>query len=368
MNYKKIVINIFVLTMLFPVCSFSVFKSYLDTENKENRELSVLPSFSFDQIDAYPSALETYFTDYLPYKNYLVSAYQNVNYLLFKELPSQKVILGKQDWLFYTGEPGEDPIADYQGTNIFSEEEMLSIKTNIEKAEAYFENRGIEFILLVAPNKEQVYDEYMSDAYKVKDGNKRYDRIVEYLKGNSQVPIINPKAELIAEKENQQVYYKYDSHWNKLGGFIGSQQLIEGLTGKRSYLKEQAISVLEQPQEDLIHLTNLPQYFIDDHEYLINDYKTSVNVKTLKESPDGYLKVYQSNAEDNRTVFFLRDSFGEAIYPYLPKVFQNVTFLHRNAYHINYVNEANPNIVVYEVVERNLDLLLKDGLGLIPES
>ena len=367
-TYKKTVIILFFTFLLLPVLTFPIAKKDLEITSFENRTLAEKPQFRWQTLDTYPSQFEAYFNDHLPYKSQLVGLYQSVNYKVFHELPTNKVTLGKDNWLFYLGEPGEDPIADYQGTNLFSSEEMNIIKNNLEKVSVYFKSRGIEFVLMVAPNKEQIYSEKMSEAYKIINKEKRYDRLMNYLKANTDIKIIDPKGELLAEKANQQVYYQYDSHWNKLGAFIASQQLLKELQGKRRYLSEVTIKYQEQISEDLIGLTNLPQYFTDDINPIISDYQNDVATELLQKSDDSFLIKYSSNAEDPRHLFVIRDSFGEGLIDYLKKDFVHTTFLHRNAYHINYVNEGRPNIIVYEVVERNLDLLKADGLNLIPSE
>ncbi len=364
-TYKKSVIILFFSFLIFPVLSFPFVKNGTDDTTFENRTLAEKPEFNWETLDTYPTQFEAYFNDHLPYKNQLVGFYQSANYQLFHEIPTNKVSLGKDNWLFYLGEPEEDPIADYQGTNLFTAEELKLIKSNLKKAAAYFEERGIEFILMVAPNKEQIYSEKMSNAYKIINEKKRYDLLISYLKANSDIRIIDPKEELLKEKENYQVYYQYDSHWNKLGAFIAAQQLRQELQGERDYLSEKSIKREEQISEDLVAMTNLPQYFDDDFDDVITDYQSDVSTELLEKSDDNFLIKYRSDAKDQRRLFIIRDSFGEGLIDYLSKDFAHTTFLHRNAYHINYVNEDHPDILVYEVVERNLDLLKEDGVNLI---
>lgn len=368
MKYKKVVIILFFAFLLFPGMSFPLTRQFLDTEMSENRKLAEKPILNWETWDTYPQNYETFFMDHLPYKKQLVSFYQSLDYIMFHEIPTDKVSLGKDNWLFYLGEPGEDPIADYQGTNLFTQDELDTIKSNLEKVDDYFSKRNIEFVLMAAPNKEQIYSEKMSDAYKIINKEKRYDQLINYLIHNTKIMIIDPKDELLREKQHYQVYYRYDSHWNQLGAFIASQQLIAKLKDQRRFLSDVHIISEEQTAEDLITMTNLPKYFTDDPEYIINDYEPDVQTDLLKQSDDRFLIEYASQAKDKRHLFVVRDSFGEGLIRYLSKDFSHTTFLHRNAYHINYVNDADPDILVYEIVERNLDLLKNDGLNLLPSE
>ena len=50
-----------------------------------------------------------------------------------------------------------------------------------------------------------------------------------YVKENSDINIIYPINELKAAKKYWQIYYKYDTHWNNMGAFVGVQSLYKAL-------------------------------------------------------------------------------------------------------------------------------------------
>ena len=52
---------------------------------------------------------------------------------------------------------------DYFGEVRFSEEELKQMAEGVEKARAFYAKRGIDYIIVVAPNKEAMYSEYMPD-------------------------------------------------------------------------------------------------------------------------------------------------------------------------------------------------------------
>jgi hypothetical protein len=61
----------------------------------------------------------------------------------------------------------------------------------------------------------------------------------------------------------------------------------------------------------------------------------------------------QSDAQDQRKVFVARDSFGQSMTPYLASAFQSVTFQHHRTLSRSQIEAAQPDIFIYEIVERS---------------
>lgn len=149
------------------------------------------------------------------------------------------------------------------------------------------------------------------------------------------------------------MFLKYDTHWNNLGGFVGGQLLNEHFHGEYVSLDKVEPSVaLDNITGDLANLLSLGTVLDDDKEWQVDNYKTEVTVQQVDDgSVDGYYE-FSSNAEDDRSVLFLMDSFGYAMMAEVPKDFQNVTFITTTEDFKKYCDEKQPNILVVEIVER----------------
>lgn len=358
---NKLIIGIFIVTLIGPTILWIIVSGFINTENYENRTLASRPELSLATIEDYPQAYEDYYNDHLPFKNEVVNLKMKADYKLFHEIESKKVLLGKDNWLFYksAGEADlsdEQPIADYQGINIYSEEEMKDIAENITAVESYLERSGIGFSVLICPNKEHIYSEYMPDEIiKVNDVCK-VDILVDYLHENIDVPVLYPLDKLMKYKEDYQVYFKYDTHWNDLGGFIGVQEINELYHGIGAKLENYDIAVLENKAlNDLGQMLNMPEEFSDDDMYYIENYRPEVNATLEAVSEDGVCHVYKSDASDERTVLVIRDSYGEFLMGHIAKDYQNVIFVHRLGFNQSYIDKYQPDIIVYQIVERATD-------------
>lgn len=101
-------------------------------------------------------------------------------------------------------------IADYEGTNPYTDSEMENMLKASLSVQNKFADRGTHFVILVPPNKENIYSEFMPDTYKHADTSST-DSLIKYLYDRG-VNIVSPKEELLTYHQDFQVYYSYDTH------------------------------------------------------------------------------------------------------------------------------------------------------------
>lgn len=358
---QKTIFIIFILLLLLPVLSFPVARNYIDSANHENRTFASFPQFTFSRegIKSYPGAFEDWFNDHLPYKNQLV-AMDNRRKRFLQEgttaieyKGSTCALEGKHHWLFYNAQnENESSFDDYLCNNLYTEEQLEKIAGRYLQFQNFLKDRGAEFVLMYAANKEQIYPEYMPATIIRTKSYSRTDQLVDYLRANTGIPVLYTKDALMEEKQKgYQVFAKYDTHWNNLGGFVGGQLLNEYCHGKRVDLDEVQISVVNTHKSgDLADLLAMGNVYNDDKEWVVDNYKENVKVQMVQED-DGYYE-FCSNAEDKRNVLAVTDSFGYGLMAEMPKDFATVTFIQNTEDFRSYVETRHPDIVMVEIVER----------------
>lgn len=357
---NKVLIVFFLVLLYMPKVIWAFWGTELQGENSENRVLADKPVFSLEQISNYPGLYENYYNDHLPFKNQAVELMSYIDYVVFNSTDSKKVIIGKEGWLFYRSAEvealaDEKPIEDYQGINKYNDNEKQIILDNITDVDSFLKERDIEFSILICPNKENVYSEYLPEGIRKVDETKKIDDLISFLNNNTEVGIIYPYEELVKYKDEYLLYYKYDTHWNDLGGFIAAQEIREYYKKEKNEITE--FEIVESPYEppsDLAGMLNMNDYF-DDVRYMVLGYKDDVVSNLIEYSEDGVSHVYNSNATDDRRVLVVRDSYGEALMPYVSKEFKNVIYVHRNGFDQGFIDVYQPDIVIYQVVERATD-------------
>lgn len=253
-------------------------------------------------------------------------------------IESKTVLLGKENWLFYKASDDGDSISDYKGTNHYKNEKMRSIKDKLEEEALLLKKKGSKLVLLMVPNKESVYAEKMPDNVKRKSENTRMDLFADYLKKHSKLQVVYPKKELIAAKSAYPTYYKTDTHWNQIGVFIGVQALKENLDGNFEALSD--VEFVEKKKEyagDLAKLCKMTDVYHDDIKYELN---TGSIDKSLK---------------SDKRLLIVGDSFSDLMPTIAKKYFSEIKTVGIWSFSMKEVEKYQPDVVVWECVERYLD-------------
>lgn len=350
-----------ILAVSFVIIIFSMFSLNILTNNTKDLVASSIAevknasySTTKEQIGALVKSLENTFNSHITLKKELGVPTNFLDFKLFDRIDSNATLLGKDKWLFYKADYDGKSIDDYKGTNVYSEDEMALIAKNYEEAKEYYKNKGIDFYLMIAPNKEQIYSQYMPANINVVNEDKKADRLIRYLKDHN-IQVIDPKSELIQYRNEAQLYYKNDTHWNDIGAFIGAQHINEAVLGTREdFVPEKVYSDGTTTNCDLMNAIGL-SLLNTDIEYKYNSDVSNVNAEY---SSFGKFKDhYSSNGASDKKILFLGDSFRIALENWLPLYYSNIDFIHRDQYSRQDVDDIQPDVVILEVVERHTDVL-----------
>lgn len=360
-------IGIFVLFICMPCLSWPIVKPLVgDRINNENRVMAEKPILEKETFFEYPTLWEQYFADALPYRDFLIE-FDSVLKYYGGESASESVIIGEDGWLFYEGE-----LNDYKRNNLYSEEKLEMIKNDVLETQKYFDEKGIEFILFIAPNKASIYgDNYMPEYIQHYNDISRTQQLVDYVKENTDVTIIFPEKELKQMSElypDKSLYFHLDTHWNYLGGYFGAKELLEELDVEIADYAELEIREVNEPcffwnGYDLANMMGMTNILTKDVNYVIEEPRSADvtyigDVRNDIEVFNTFSRSY-SNALDERKVFFCRDSFGEAMMPFLASHFKEVYSPHAASITIKQIEEEKPDVFILELVERGgIDYLL----------
>lgn len=347
-KYKIFLIVSFIFILVFPMLSYPFLKSF-DTETvDENRQKASFPKIN----SAFFTNFNNYFDDNLPFRSTYIKLYKKFNkktQTAYKDIldtlnvpyyiENNNVIYGKDDWLFYSG---DNSMYQYTGINLPTENELAEISQKVQKVGNYFKSQGKEFLLFIAPNKEEIYSEYMPDAIKINSKIKRLDMIADYIKNHTDVKIVYPRQELLNAKSMGQLYCKYDTHWNQLGAYIGASAIFEALN--IDYDKNPAYASYEAVGGDMF--TMIAETPKADTYYNVNykpeiAFSVSVNIT--------------SDANTGKTLVYFGDSYRNAMAGYLGKEFDSAYLNHFNTYNRENLHSSefeSATTVIFECVGR----------------
>ena len=343
-----VIIILFIVMITLPQIVFWITKNEtVEVSTTENRKLNEKPELELATITEYPKKFDNYYNDHLPFRTELRNMWTSLNYDLFNMTVDNRVVAGKDGWLFYRG---DKTIEQLQGTAKYTQKDKQNVLTNLQSDVDTLKEKGIDTYVLILPNKENVYREYLPDTIPISDGDSRTEELVKYIKENSDINIIYPKEELLNAKETYQVYRKYDTHWNKIGAFVGTIALQKAIEPSFSY-DINKIKIEENEEKDKRDLANFASLNNKLSENIIRVKDFYSNIEYTVEQKNK-LEEYISNSENEKTVLFIGDSFREDMREYFSKIYKKVVYTHRDTFKKEMLEEVNPDIVIIETVER----------------
>ncbi len=141
-------------------------------------------------------------------------------YLLFGSLGSSDIILGKDGFLFDAGteENGYNYLEDYLGLGRFYELEALANTINMRYLA--YKNQGTDYLLVVIPNAQTVYSDYMPSYIGPMSGSTNLSLLTAYLSDRGYDFFLNAAGALAAARQTDMrapLYNNTENSLNSLG-------------------------------------------------------------------------------------------------------------------------------------------------------
>ena len=291
-------------------------------------------------------------------KNYLANGISNFRYFVIKDKVFNRVLAAQDNWLNYIGELSLD---DYQNAIPFTDNELVVILNNLTRINDLLERQGIEFYLIIPPNKSSIYPEYMPDEIPVLGIQSRLDQLVIQLYGNENIKLIDLRSSLKEARNIKTVYYHSDSHWNSYGAWIAYHEISEILSKDFKEIKPHDLKEYRSiqgtfNQGDLALIAGNLQ-ISEEETYLYPIFNDDVILSNEVRNDIKYVITEKNTGNLPRAVIF-RDSFYTGLLPLLADHFSYAIHVWSSDFDKQIVEEAKPDIVIFEVSERYIHKLL----------
>lgn len=353
---SRILLFAFIMLIAAPSAIWFFAGADLQKESREKREMKLFPVLNVLTVKEFPSEFDKYYSDSLPFRNQIIDICSSCEYRFYGFTESEKVLFGKDGWLFYKWKQDGDPIADYKRINQFSQKELETIKHNLICTKNYLASHNSDFLLLICPNKENAYPEYMPDYIIRADRISRTKQLTEYMKGSG-VRIISLQEPLDERKKTWPVYLEKDTHWNLAGAYTGSEQTAEAFGKKlpsfESLNPHTESGFVPKEYKDLLDIGGID---LTENRHVSIQYDSISERNDISEFETGF-----RNNQGSGRLMMLRDSFGIPMMPFLADQFSEARFIHRRHFKNSVMQEFKPDCLVLQIVERYLtDLLFYD--------
>jgi hypothetical protein len=377
MDHKRTVSNYFLIVSFLIVLASAfiqdIFKVLPPMPNMENRSLSDKPLLELSQLNTFPTKYESYYNDHFAFRNQFVKLFAYVNLNVFGKCPyPDQVVIGRRNELFLVVRE----LDTYLRRNLFSKSELNKIRSDFGYRKKYLKAKGIEYYVAVIPTKYSVYPELLPWYIKPIDTISRTDQFIN-LMHEMDIQVIDIKHAMLKAKDSipEQLYKKTDNHWNELGGFIASKEIIKEISKKFVSVKSlqsanYTISHQEVGGGNLAGILNMADVMKDDVYIFTPQFESNSHsiAKCPFPIPDNFEKenyfhgYYMDNPALPKVLIF-HDSFGNGIMPFFKDSFSRTVFIwDKWQYKLNepIVEAENPDIYITLTLESLLQGLMEN--------
>ena len=335
-----------ILTFLFVLFIFGfaiagIIQKDRDFSEMENRNLAEAPKFSWQNLKSgkFTSDIESYMSDQVFLKDNLVTLKTDCERLMLKNYQNG-VYIGKEGYY----------IQQYTENKAQIEKNIGYINDWAEKID-----KKVPIKFLVAPNSVCINSDKLPK-YAVNDNQLDSIKYIEN-KISDKVKVINAYDNLMKLKDNgQQVFYKTDHHWTYTGAIAGFELLTNDEAKKAiveydnsirckdfyGTLYSKAPSTLAKADEIVYPMhsgkSNYTVFYVKENK--TTDTLIDESFLEKKDKYAGFLggnfarvDIKNDKAAVDKKVLVLKDSYANAMIPYLADEYSQLTVVDMRYYH-----------------------------------
>lgn len=315
--------------------------------SSENRQLSEFPSPKTEEgkINVeWLSQAGDYFQEHFAFRNELVTGNALLHGRFLETSTADGVIQGKNGWLYY-----KDSLDDYLGQDLLSDRSLFNIAHMLSMTQQALEEKGVNFLFTIAPNKNSLYGDNMPyyDKLKVSDQTNR-ENLEGWLK-TEKVAYADLYQALM--EEDEVLYHARDSHWNNKGAALAADVLMDALGKDHDSYEGESYTVRRDYTGDLDTML-YPLASTADDEIYYDKEPTYATVEEIQSNFDPRITTVNPVKEGSLVMY--RDSFGNALLPYMADAYANAYFSRGIPYQLMDVETHSADTVIIERAERFL--------------
>ena len=317
----------------------------------EQRSLQMFPKFSEVTLDEYTSQMTSWFSDQFVGRDSLI----HLKYLTQKVLGVRKiddVYLGKHCLIQETAEMNQE-----------------AVDKNIEAINNFFVKNNVNTMFLLANTAVGMNnDKLPRNAFEL-DQNKQMDYVFNHLDPN--IARIDVRDTLKSHKD-EYLYYKSDHHWTTLAAYYATQEIAEymnfdlpGLDSFHKYpitydfkgtLAKKTGSLMQKDEVD-IYVPKKNVDYVVTYAGAQEKKRTVYNSKAIS-SADQYAVFFGGNQdliqidvnnESEHHLLVFKDSYANALIPFLIPYFRTITIVDPRYYTEN-VNRVVRSQMITDVL------------------
>ncbi|MCX7818387.1 MAG: hypothetical protein N2652_04140 [Kiritimatiellae bacterium] len=331
---------------------------------RENRSLHPWPRrFPRGAWTHWSREFELAVQDRLAWRTSLIAAHHRMM-LALGVSPRPEVIVGSGGTLFYDElrRRGYRPVRGYGATFAYPEPQLRLIARVLETRRRWLERRGIDYLVVLIPDKQSVYPERLPrELARAAQPSSAAAQVVDALRRWTGVDALDLTPALRAARGLGELYYRYDTHWTPLGVAVGAAAIGEHLRTRwpqlpRVPLRWRQGQPVRPPYLDLARLLGLEAWY---HETAPAVHIEDWPAARLVRAGTGTDPIEFVTEHTNRpSAWVLHDSFTGLLAHHLAPLFHRSLFQWhtRAAFCAADILAWRPTLVIEIFVERHANL------------
>jgi alginate O-acetyltransferase complex protein AlgJ len=329
----------------------------------EQRYLATWPRLDATRasLESWPDRFEEWYDDRVGFRDWMIRSWARLSIGVFGVSPSDQLIVGESGWFFYGD---RHDVEHYRGLDPLSSQELETWTRVLEDRRDWLAERGIAYLLVLAPDKNLVYPEYMPARLPRHSDVHPLDQLSRHLAATSDLDVVDLLPVLVAAKQKERVYHLTDTHWNDRGAYeayLAIHARLERMLPELANVEPVQVTRGQHAERGmgLAHLVGLT----DVYPEIVLDASIIAPRAIIKpeHAPtyDTRVRTLQPIAHGvpgdslPRAVMF-RDSFANALVPYLAEDFSRILYVWDRDVDPRVVSVEKPDVVIHEIVGRFL--------------
>lgn len=307
-----------------------------------------------------PKALESYYDDHFGFRNSLIRLNNRLRLITKSNLHDTPVIVGKDDWVYINA--GGGLLDDRRAVRLYTEAELEEYGQELVQRRDLLAALGVPYLYVLAPDKHSIYPEYLPNRIRRANEHDRTDQLMSHLKSHTDLEVLDLRQVLLPAKSERELYSSNGSHWNDYGAYLAYtaiQKRVAEWFPAVAPLPLDAFEVTPRRRRgDVARMLGLADLMFADYpEVKLRGPSRSAETKNGVFDLVGRLPPHRlpfAHEIDDpalpRVVMF-RDSFTNALLPYLGQHYQRIAYYWTN-FIPGVVRHEKPQLVIEERAER----------------
>lgn len=338
---------------------------------REGRSPAPVPSLrDTEDLKKLPGRFDAFFNDRLALREPMLNLHARIKVEALGVSSSDKVILGRDGWLFY------DERSEDQGNALSWGDQRFRWYHELAHRQRWLEQRGILYVMALTPEKHTIYAEFLPASHSVPKPRMANELATMWrCFHRSPISMLELGEAHRKQKSQQRLYFQTDSHWNDDGAYLGYRELMEHLATSRK-----AMRPIDRAQFDAIPVTgfvgdlarmlHLPAPPSEDIVELrlrypkARRFEIDVPLNPALRLPHLTPQAWGTgNPALPRGIIF-HDSFAERLWlPLLAEHFELLIYAPTDSFDPALVEHFRPHIVIQQIVERKINQHLPRAMG-----